>query len=366
MFRQRRTEQVPPEVLEESSKVLSGKTKLIGVTLFFSIVILRQVPFFFGNLVPFGEYLWIIPILLFLVFVIKISSKINAGLEKKGTNIKDAYNQAGDSALFERATKSGSLKTFSFGEIIFLLAVLSFCCFLLIFGILAFYLVLSKGLTAFLMMSLMAIGLGAIFPYLFLFAGKRVLSEAKRRNKFIDAAKKKWSISKKIYVAMICFALLFSSTLIITEKNFVEWGDLYSNGSLVYTGQEYHTDFADCFEASFGSWQEQSCPITFSGKIDIYRLGLQIDKQVKNKALEDWDRVLDDYAVDYCIVNKNPEVFDNLNFIQGHNISTILKVKCNIGGFEYLPEDKNIVDYYCRNHQNCYGDTKICCFGSIE
>ena len=371
MLRRNRNTQVPPEVLEASNKVFDIKTKIIGGILFFAIWFGN----YFGSFIPFLNerlfstqlnYFQGLFIFVFLIYVIYVSKKINAELIKKGTNIKDAYNQAGDKAIFERATRNGEFELFNLKEIIFLLVILSFCCFITIFGILALKLVFFKELTAFLAPGLISLGLGLLFPYLVLFAGKRTLSEAKRRNQFVKVAKKKWSISKKIYLAMVCLALIFSYALIITNNNFVEWGDLYSNGALVYTGQDYHTDFANCFEASFGNWQEQSCPINFSGKIDIYRLGLQIDNQVKDKALKDWNRVLDDYAVDYCIINKNPEVFDNLNFIQGHNISTILKVSCKIGGFNYFPEDKNLVDYYCRNHQNCYGDTKICCFGSIE
>lgn len=227
---------VPPSVREEYSRVFSGSTKIFGVLLFFSIVLSRNFSGSLGSVIKYGEYMWLIFLLLFVFYLIKVSGKINNYLHRKNTDIKTEYNRYGDSQLFNFATRTGTLRLFDSKKLILMFMIIPFSFAGLLFGLLSFHLVFFKGLSQFLPLGSIAILASSGAAFLFLFEDKRILNEAKRRNRFIDVAEKRWGLSKRIYLLLILLSLLGSSILIINDANFLTKGVLESNGRIIYDG----------------------------------------------------------------------------------------------------------------------------------
>lgn len=238
MFRRNRNlNNVPPSIKEEAEKILSGPTKSLGIIIILSTMALYQFSGQLNEWIPFSKLLWLIPLALFLVYVIKISSKVDKSLKEKNTSIAQEYNRYGDSQLFNYATKTGNLKLFDLKKIILMCVVLPINLFALTFGILSLHLVFFKEIKQFLPLGLIAIIVSLGVNFLFLFEDKRIFNEAKRRNQFIDAARKRWEVSKVIYVLMILVSATCAFLLIQNNANFLEKGFITSNGQVIYDGR---------------------------------------------------------------------------------------------------------------------------------
>jgi hypothetical protein len=236
--RNRGQEYIPPSVEEESRKVLSGQTKIIGTVIFFAVVLSNNFSNQLNNLIPSGRYLWIFFILIFLFYVIKISSKIDKSLKTKNTSIASEYNKYGDSVLFDYATKNGTLGLFDSKKIILMCVIIPSSFLFLTFGILALHLAIFKEIGQFLPLGIIAVIVSVGATFLFWFEDKRILNEARRRNQFIDIAEKRWRISKIIYIAIILFSLICAFILIKNNMNFLEKGVITSNGQTIYDGRQ--------------------------------------------------------------------------------------------------------------------------------
>ena len=229
---------VPPSVMEESKKILSGSTKAVGVLLFISVIILHSLSTWLSPIVILGGYLWLVPLALFLVFVVLISSGLSKSLRNKHTDIKAEYNRYGDSQLFNFATRKGELQLFDIKKTILMCVIVPFSFGGLVFGILAFHLVLFRGITQFLPLGLIALVVCAGVTFLFLFEDKRILNEARRREQFVDIAQKRWMLSKIIYILLILSSLVCALILIMGNENFLTKGVLESSGRVVYDGRD--------------------------------------------------------------------------------------------------------------------------------
>ncbi|MBT4192693.1 MAG: hypothetical protein HOE11_05270 [Candidatus Diapherotrites archaeon] len=364
MLRRNNNQNVPPKVKKTSNQVIQGKTKIVLMVLFFSIVVLHNLSSLLQSIVPFGNYLWIIAVVLFLFCVIKISQKINLSLGTQDTNIAKEYNTYGDKQLFNQATKTGTLKD-AHGKV-FTIIMLPICFLFLTFGILALHLALIEGLSQFLFMGTFAVLLSLGVPYGFFYSNKRILNEARRQNKFLERAEQKWSKTKKIYLATVTLTLIFSLILIGTGNNFVRNGDLYSGNKLVYSGQANNKAIADCFELAYSTNRGQFCDIHISGQVDKYKLFIQIDKQIRERALQDNNIVLGEHDIQYCLLNKNSRVFEHPNYIEAKNLTTIITIDCQIGNFYFSNDDLPLVEESCPNYKNCRGYKNTCCLGIIN
>ncbi len=237
-FRQNREQEyIPPSVEEESRKVLSGQIKIIGTVIFFAVVLSNNFSNQLDNLIPFGRFLWIFFILIFLFYIIKISSKIDKSLKIKNTSIALEYNKYGDSVLFDYATKNGTLGLFDSKKIILMCIIIPFSFLFLTFGILALHLAIFKKIGQFLPLGIITVIVSVGVAFLFLFEDKRILNEASRRNQFIDVAEKRWKISKIIYISIILFSLICAFILIKNNMNFLEKGVITSNRQTIYDGR---------------------------------------------------------------------------------------------------------------------------------
>lgn len=174
--------------------------------------------------------------LIFLLFVILVSTKVNKSLEAKNTNVAKEYNKLGDATLFNYATKTGTLKLFDLRKLILVWIIVPFSCLFLIFGILALHLAVFKQLKQFFPPGMIAVVVSLGVTFLFIFEDKRILDEARRRNQFLFMAEKRWKISKIVYIGMILIAMVSSTILIENNMNFLEKGKLTSNGQTTYSG----------------------------------------------------------------------------------------------------------------------------------
>ncbi len=236
--RSKRLESAPSSIKGELENVFSLQIKIIVIVIFFSIVLSKAFSNKLDNLIPFGRFLWIFFILVFFVCIIKVTSKIDKTLKKKNTNIAAEYNKFGDSLLFDYATKKGTLELFDLKKIISMCLMVSFFLSFFTFGILALHLALFKGLKEFLLFGIIPIIVTTGMSFLFWFEDKRILNEAVRRNKFIDIAKKRWKISKIIYITIVILSLILSFVLIKNNMNFLEKGVITSNGQKIYDGRQ--------------------------------------------------------------------------------------------------------------------------------
>ena len=75
-------ENVPPLVGEEMKKYSLTKIKVIGGIIFFLIIFSRNYYYELDSLLPFGRYLWIFFVILFLFYVIFVSKKIDNASER--------------------------------------------------------------------------------------------------------------------------------------------------------------------------------------------------------------------------------------------------------------------------------------------
>jgi hypothetical protein len=372
--------EVPPEILEVKKVVLDQKTKAVFVILFFGIVFGRAVDFLFPesqkfSLGPFNT-IQLIFLFLFVIYIIGFSKKINTELSKKGTNIKEVYNRAGDGSLFEEASAKGKMGLFNIRKTILLLVVIPFCCFMIIFGILALYLVFFKNIDVFLIFGLVALIVSLGVPFLFLFEDKRILAEARRRNKFVETAEKRWRLSKIIYAVMILIALGSSYSLIITNNNFVEGGTLVANGQIVYSNGEVVGDrnfvsdyFADnIYDCLYWAQTINNCSGT-----------LKTDESISGSNFVSALEQRFDNNVQICFVNED----DELTYLNG-SVRKKLSLKQADFNFESIcmpgPKVNNTIeelsymssfDYdkfqsmknSCTELESCYDSKDLCCIG---
>ncbi|MEK6959058.1 MAG: hypothetical protein AABW59_03380 [archaeon] len=354
------------------NKAFGVKEAIIGLILFFGIIYGNYISkfsiFFEGQIFkPILDYFQVLCIILFVVYLALLSRKQRKLAHKSVADVKaemKKLNIAGDGPIFEGALVDNKLTLFDGKKKLLFVLIIPFCFLMLTVGILALHLVFFNGMGVFLVPGFIVTILALGPTFMFFYEDKRILNEARRRNQFVDVAEKRWFLTKAVYVGVIILSLVVAGSLVVSGNNFVARGDLYSGSSLIYAGIDYHKDIADCFESSYPGGQLESCNVSINGEVEIYRLLLQVDKQIRAKALRDQNVVLGEYAIDYCLINKNEGISDNFSIIRARNSSILFEAKCTVGSpFEYLPEDENLMDFYCRNYRNCYGPDKICCLG---
>ena len=146
-------------------------------------------------------------------------------------------NKSGDEALFDFATRNGHLGIFDIMKTVKFLIIIPFCTLTLTFGFLSLYMVYFRKIEAFTTIGTIAIIVSLGVPFLFFYEDRRVLREATRRNMFISIAKKRWLISKLIYLTMIVCALAMSFAYIYTGSKFLEKGVITSGDKIIYDGR---------------------------------------------------------------------------------------------------------------------------------
>jgi hypothetical protein len=214
-------ENVPSLVKEEITKYSLTKIKIIGGIILFLVILSRNYSYKLDSLLPFGGYLWIFFVIVFLFYVIFVSKKIDNGLKTKHTSMAEEYNKYGDSMLFECAKRDNKIVFLTTKKMFAIIVLIPGTILFLTFGITSLYTSLFENLKG-----LLIFGIGftiiSLGTFLFWFEDKRVLTEAKRRNEFIEQAEKNWKISKYIYISIIFISIILSTFLIMNNMDFLK------------------------------------------------------------------------------------------------------------------------------------------------
>lgn len=186
------------------------------------------------RLIPFGRFLWILFLVLFMFFMGKTTNKSS---RQKNQEMVDELNRQGDESLFNFATRTGKLKIFDLGKGLMFCILVPFFTLIAILGISTLQLAIFEGAKQLYPFGLMAIILSYGVSLFFFFQDKRILNAAKRRNEFVDIAEKRWKLSKIVYISMVLFSLIVFAVLITNNVNLAKFGVITNGRSVIYDGR---------------------------------------------------------------------------------------------------------------------------------